>query len=245
MQDLQKLDTASLEAMKDEDALKLWQKTNTPEYPKSNRIVLDNGKYGKDDKLNPNFGKILAYSYDDGQETVRQISTGEEFYPIMSRVQIMSQFVENKPQYLIKEVDQGLPIEVLNPETKEVLFSGSYQDAKEEFNLKYKQVVYAYYEGKTYRWLLGGGDTRNTYFEVSNAIRQLKQPRYIKIDEIVPMKNATTFWNEIKFSVGGAFDVKTALTLQMQLARHLGTANEPTEAANSEDAVDAEDLLPF
>jgi hypothetical protein len=240
-----------LSSMPEDKALEVWRKINTPKFPQRNKIVLNNQKF-IDDTANPDFGKIFAYKYEDEngeqKETITELKTGEEFYPILTRIQITGGYVGDKQKYRCKEVYQGQPIEVIEIETRDVVFSGNYQEAKEQYNLAYKQAVYVYYEGSIYRWLLGGGETRSSWFEMQNIIRELNNPHTVKVTKVIPQKSKMTHWNELKFELGKEFDVKTALGLQIQVSKLLGESElqDPKESIKEDEKTDlTDDDLPF
>jgi len=227
---MKKQEKNNLVEVEEQECLDRWRKITQKTVKKSNSIMLDNksmidGENGKPIQ-NPDFGKLKAVSYtEDGEEIIEEMKVGDEFYPAHVRVHAVCRDYDDGPQgkiarYTCEEVDQGHPIEVKDS-TGEIVFRGYYSDAKEEYNLKYKVVIYTWFKDKMYRWKIGGMDTLGSWFAVNNTISAKNYPHTVKIKDIKTQSNSTIFWNDIVFEVGNRFDVRKALELNTEVMNSL------------------------
>lgn len=204
----------------EEDALAQWRQQNSKSSGSFNYIKLVNQKFDpKTEKKNPNYGKIFAHSFVDGEEHIEEIQVGDEFYPAHYRMQISCRDYEKDPQsdkqrakYWCREVNMGEDIELMDADGN-VVFNGQYKDAKEEYNLKYQVAIYAWYKEKLYRWKVGGGSL-SSWFAVNTLMRDTGYPHSVKIGSITEKKNNAISWNDIDFELGDKFDVMTAVNLR-------------------------------
>ena len=224
--------------------------------PKShfNEIRIDNKRFIENEGENPissvpypnpNFGKIFATSWAGDTETVKELKIGDVFYPIRVRVSIKTKIFDetdgkSKPKYTCKEVDRGEDVEIKELATSLTVFTGPYKDAKEKYQLRYRLALYVYREGTVYRWEIGGQEALGSWFGVEKAVQALGVPHTVKIADIIPQKNNTIYWNDLKFAVAEPFPVKDALALDDQL-RNARTEDD----AFDEDAPRNSTDLPF
>lgn len=235
-------------AMTEEQALAKWRARNVTPRTKMNIIKVDNSKLDSDDNKNPNFGKIIARSYVGEEETVKEIKAGDSFFPIKVMVAVKGTVFEetngrSKPKYVCAEVERFADIEVKDFSSGEVVYSGPYKDAKEEFGLKYKLALYVFFEGTVYRWEISGQDTLGSYFEVERVIQDIKAPYSVKVNAIIPQKNNGIFWSDVMFEVGAPFPVKEALELQDLLSKK--KKEQPQEQLMSSDGTPIDDEPDF
>ena len=226
----------SLVEMDEAEALKQWQRKNSGGRGRTNKIAHCNKKLikGEDGStgINPDFGKVFAYRYEGDEEIITELPVGFEFFPVTDRVQVQCQDWEG---FYCPEVDKMSPIEVINKETKEVVYSGKYKEGKEAHGLRYKVAIYAFYEGSIYRWLIGGG-SMSSWFDIGKATAAAGRPMSVKLAAVTESTNDTVVWNDLTFELGGEFDVKTAIALQSNLEKVIAGESIPEE--NVEDSTD-------
>lgn len=231
----------------EDEALKEWQSENVVPMSKTNFIKLDNTKFDSTTEAkNPNFGKITAVSFENQISDSKEIPVGTVFFPVRTRVQIACRDFDTdsngmkKARYWCKETDRGEDIELKDQEGN-VVYKGDYKGAKEQYRLKYKTVVYVYYEGKIYKWRLGGMKTLGSWFDVMNAVNKKGYPYYIVIKSVKEEKTENIYWNNVEFGLGEKFDVVTAVALGRKVEEELSAQSEKHEEVK--DAGFEEDAL--
>jgi len=232
--EIAKKESTELDSMSEEDLLNMWKKDNIKPMSRVNRIKLNNVKLDDEGKINPDFGKLFAYRYEDNEEIVTELKPGFEFYPIRVMVQIKCRDYDeenNRFPYFCKEVEEQQDIELIDSATKEVVYTGPYKNVKEKYNLKYQLAIYAYVEGVVYRWLVGG-ESLGSWWEAQGTVNNQGYPHAIKLLAITPEKNGTVHYNNLAFQLGERFDLKTAVMLRKQLEDHQKDGNEQVDSFN-------------
>ncbi|HEC64938.1 hypothetical protein LCGC14_1269260 [marine sediment metagenome] len=241
----------------EDEALKEWKKSNSPQSAKYNQIKLDNIKFNSEtEKKNPNFGKIFAYNYDGDEEVVEEMKIGDSFFPVLTRVQISCRDYVKSPdskregaKYWCRETDSGEDIELFDM-SGDTVFAGRYKDAKEEYNLKYQVVIYALFNEKMYRWKVGG-ESLSAWFDVVNQITDLGFPHSVKIENVVAQKNkAGIHWNNIYFEVDEKFELKRYMELKKKIEDALNSyydkqKEKKTAEENTAELADVHEPPPF
>lgn len=208
------------------DLLAQWnQQRNVASRPGVNTIFVDNRKFADDSgiEVNADFGKLFAVKYveQDGefveQKTEIDISLAQ-FHPIKARVLVQCKEYDDatgKPMYSAKEVDEFTDIE-LRDVNGEIVYTGPYKGAKEEFNLRYIVVLYVEFLGDIYRWKVTGASF-DTWFKVRNSMDKLRVPYTFKVNAVESKKSGSVFYNEIIFALGEEYPVQDALDLMKEL----------------------------
>lgn len=210
----------------EEDAIAIWKSAFSGGKNTIPMIYLDNTKLDKEGEKNENFGKIYAVK----DETKEELVVGDSFLPVMRRVQVgCRDFIEvgnkKKAEYWCRETNVGENIE-LRDVNDEIVYQGSYKDAKEKYNLRYKEVIYAYWNSNIYRWKISGQKTLGSWFAVVNEQDKIGCPHYIKIKTIEPESNNGIFWNNLYFELGEKADLAEWSTLYKKLSEALNTYYE-------------------
>jgi hypothetical protein len=221
-------------AKKESDALAEWNSMQRRNSNKTNFIKLVNTPLGENGKENPEYGKIFATHYTpEGEEIREELPKDAEFFLVKTRVQIRCADYDDsigKPRYWCREVNEFDPISVMDVDGKEVAF-GAYKELKEEYDLKFTNAAYVYYNGNLYRWIIGGAHFQ-TWFDVKGKIDKGQRPYTFKVSHLTDEKVGSNHFKAIHFELGNPYPVEDAVLIARELDASLASYYEKVAEAD-------------
>ena len=224
--------STDLTTNKDKDALAEYQKRTGGGVTKTNFIKLDNRPTDDNSEKNPDYGKLFAYRYEDGEETKEEIDIKKaRFLPVKFRVQIRcTDMKDGKAEYWAREVDKppmGTPVSItLFNQDKEEVKTDLYKNLKEEYNLKFFSAVYVEYNGYVYRWLIGGTHL-GSWFDVEKIVAS--SPHYFMVIGMTDEKTGTNNYKSMQFGIDEPAKIADVLPLMDQVDASLSSYYKKVE----------------
>ena len=205
----------------DEALLQEWQESQVKITKKGhNTLKLIN------DSKDPDYGKFFAIRYELDTEAPKESwkevreeldLSKAEFFPVKCRTQVMSPFKDNKPLYRIEESDDSYI--VLKDAEGKTVAEGLYSEMKEQYELKYSNSVYCFYNNVPYKFIVKSGNL-DTWFKVWGKIS--KQPQTFKIIRMPEAKVGTNVFYPLVFDLTGRLvPLADAVPLMRQIDVHL------------------------
>ena len=205
-----------------------------------NKISIDNSEtidVEGETKINENFGCFFAEK--DGIKTNIDI-TKAEFFPAVQRTQVKAPYdnATKTSEYFCREVDDLSLIKVIRTADKEVVAEGSFFDLREKYQLRTKEVLYVFYEGDYYRWVLTAGGWQNVKV-LTEMIRKAAAPILFRISKIEKQRSSDgKAFNSVDFELvqkmTEAEDIKEAIEHVKNVKKFLGDYYDEIEKEKSE-----------
>src|SRR3990167_4817504 len=222
----------------DEALLQEWQESQVKINKKGhNTLKLIN------DSKDPDYGKFFAIRYeldtDAPKESWKEVReevdlSKAEFFPVKCRTQVMSPFKDNKPLYRIEESDDSWT--VLKDAEGKIVAEGMFKELKEQYELKYSNSVYCFYNNVPYKFIVKSGNL-DTWFKVWGKCA--KAPQTFKIIRMPEAKVGTNVFYPLVFDCTGNFvDLKDAVPLMRQIDAQLAKYYEDKAKKQEADKVE-------
>jgi hypothetical protein len=224
------------------DLLKKYRSLSNTRKHNVNEIRLVNSKLTPEGKENPDFGKLFAYTVNAaGEFDVKEIDTKvAQFFLAKVRVQIVGKEFDDKsglPKFVCRETNEFEPIELTSTASGEVVFTGTYTEAKEKFPVRYQNIAYTVYEDKIYRWRISSAHF-TSWFKLRKQLDKQVRPTTFKIAGMRMEKSGSVFFNVLEFAVGEQYPVAKAVkyieTLDEALTKYYSKIAEESVAQATE-----------